>query len=680
MQSHGRRAGAGPGLLPGTGAELGRDADLRVKRGKAHNELTRLPLRRRCCARQTRRRTGRRTRRQRSTNFDCGLERLARRGPARRGLRCHAAFPTGRRRRATSPDARAASIPRRCTSWPNGSATAGRHLGRRRQRRAGRRVRHRASPTTCTGPSARGPRSTALGNNPAGQRETRSLADGAARARPRAAAAPTWCRPRSCCSTGCRCCLPARSTARRCPTRAADRSPRAAAAHPGRGGALRAVRRGPRRAGRSVSTTTSSRSAGTPCSPPGWSRGCGRCSASSWPCVPSSRHRPSPGSPPHCPQGTGAARPPLVPAEAAGRVPLSFAQQRLWFLHRLEGPVGDLQHAERHPPDRDRRRDRAASRHSADVLDAPRGTPHRLPRDTTACPTSTCSTTSAVPLPTRTVTEAGARRRHVRGRRAPCSSWRRRSRCARSCCALGATGSTCWCWCSTTSRPTAGRPRRCGGTSRPPTPRGQAGEAPVGAAAGPVRGLHAVAAGRTREPVIESQLDYWRAALAGLPERIELPTDRPHPGAGLLPRGELPSAGTPTCEQDSPNWPVPAVPACSWSSTPASPRCSPGSVRGTDIPIGTSIAGRTDQALDDLVGFFVNTLVLRVDTSAASRRSASWWPGRGTAASTPTPTRTCRSSGSSRPSTRSGRWRTTRCSRPCWPGRTTRSPTSRCPV
>ncbi|MFE4972035.1 amino acid adenylation domain-containing protein, partial [Kitasatospora sp. NPDC056651] len=117
------------------------------------------------------------------------------------------------------------------------------------------------------------------------------------------------------------------------------------------------------------------------------------------------------------------------------------------------------------------------------------------------------------------------------------------------------------------------------------------------------------------DSLLARQLDHWREALAGLPEELELPTDRPRPPA---PTGAADSvdlawdAGLHTALLDLARTHrttlftvLQAGLATLFTRLGA----------GTDIPLGTGIAGRADEALDDLVGFFVNSLVLRADTS-----------------------------------------------------------------
>jgi amino acid adenylation domain-containing protein len=127
--------------------------------------------------------------------------------------------------------------------------------------------------------------------------------------------------------------------------------------------------------------------------------------------------------------------------------------------------------------------------------------------------------------------------------------------------------------------------------------------------------------GNEQDPdsVIAKQLDYWQRTLAGLPEQIDLPTDRPRPPVSSY-RGENlwiridaavheKLAALAREGQASLFMVLQAALATLFTRMGA----------GTDIALGSAIAGRTDEALDDLVGFFVNTLVLRTDTSGNPR-------------------------------------------------------------
>ncbi|MEV0674877.1 condensation domain-containing protein, partial [Mycobacterium sp. NPDC050441] len=112
---------------------------------------------------------------------------------------------------------------------------------------------------------------------------------------------------------------------------------------------------------------------------------------------------------------------------------------------------------------------------------------------------------------------------------------------------------------------------------------------------------------------IAGQVGYWEQTLARLPERLELPTDRPYPseadhrGASVVVEwpAELQQQVARVAREHNATtfMVVQAALAMLLSKLSTS----------SDVAVGVPIAGRGDVALDQMVGFFVNTLVLRVD-------------------------------------------------------------------
>jgi len=181
------------------------------------------------------------------------------------------------------------------------------------------------------------------------------------------------------------------------------------------------------------------------------------------------------------------------------------------------------------------------------------------------------------------------------------------------------------------------------------------------------------------ESSLDRQLAFWKQTLEALPEQLDLPTDRPRPPIASYRGQRVPLQLGPELHgrlltlahenQSSLFMVLQASIAVLLTRLGA----------GTDIPIGSPIAGRTDIGLEELVGFFVNTLVLRTDTSAnpSFRQLLARVRDTDLAAML---IKSCLLNDWLSCSTRRVPWRAIRSSRSCWHSRTPRRPASNCPA
>ncbi|MFP2911696.1 amino acid adenylation domain-containing protein, partial [Pyxidicoccus sp. 3LFB2] len=116
--------------------------------------------------------------------------------------------------------------------------------------------------------------------------------------------------------------------------------------------------------------------------------------------------------------------------------------------------------------------------------------------------------------------------------------------------------------------------------------------------------------------VLQRQLDYWRNHLAGAPQALELPTDRPRPAVQSH-RGAAHSTRLSRQLSDALQALGQREGATPFMLLLAAFQLLLSRYSGQDdIVVGSPIAGRTQAQTEGLIGFFVNTLVLRTRLDA----------------------------------------------------------------
>ncbi|MGM0940413.1 MAG: amino acid adenylation domain-containing protein [Bacillota bacterium] len=118
-----------------------------------------------------------------------------------------------------------------------------------------------------------------------------------------------------------------------------------------------------------------------------------------------------------------------------------------------------------------------------------------------------------------------------------------------------------------------------------------------------------------RTSLMANQLNYWKQELANLPDQLDLPTDYSRPVESTYQGDSYYFTINPELHHHllkiSKHNGVSLFMVLQAGFTALLTRLG----AGQDIPLGTPVAGRNDDAVEEIVGLFINTIVLRTDTS-----------------------------------------------------------------